>query len=374
MYVYDIETETQNFYQRGILVHNCYINSGNRGYRGSGLTTVPLHYGEFVRKTLAKLKTAAAGYFSSFSEPFQPLESYYGNTQQGAQAFVDAGLPIFFLSRLRYPDWAVEQLKQNKYSYAQKSINTPDPKLWAKLSPGALPLADHFRDIRRLKKAGIYVSIQVNPILPGIMEHKDIVKLIEKLADAGADHVITKFVEVGYPWTVAMIAAVGKSFGAVARDRFASLFTQNIGGQRTIDETYRMEGHALYQAAATRVGATYSTCYEYKYLRDENGAIINKVGVSAGPDFMTSDQCHGRRVPLYTRTDLSKPFQEVKECPPAGCLTCADGRKAGLGRCGSELYSAARALTVAELKHSVREKGPIKKGGKDLVQIEGGEE
>jgi DNA repair photolyase len=324
-----------------------------------------------VRKTLSKLKTAAAGYFSSFSEPFCALENLYSNTQQGAQAFVDNGLPIFFLSRLRYPDWAIEQLKQNPYSYAQKSINTPDPKIWAKLSPGALPLAEHFKDIRRLKKAGIYVSVQVNPILPGIMEHKDIVKLIEKLGAAGADHVITKFVETAYPWVPAMVAAVGKGFGAVARERFASLFTQNIGGQRTVDEGYRMEGHRLYQAAATKANMTYALCYEYRYLRDENGGIINKVGISMGPDFMTSDQCHGRRVPLYSREDLSKPFQEVKQCPPAGCLTCADGRKTGLGRCGSPLYSAAKALTLADMKYSVKDKvGPKKT---ELTQI-GGEE
>ena len=372
LYVYDIETTTQNFYQQGVLVHNCYINAGGRGYRGSGLTTVPIGYGDFVRKELSKMKTATAGYFSSFTEPFTPLEPYYHNTENGARAFVEAGLPIFFLSRLRYPDWAVELLQSDKYSYAQKSINTPDPAIWKKLSPGALPLEDHLKDITRLHKKGIYVSIQCNPVIPGIMDHKDIIRNIERLAKAGANHVIVKFVETNYPWAPALIESVTKGFGKDVGARFAGLFTQNIGGQRTIDEDYRMEGHHLYRAAATRCGMTYATCYEYKYARDAAGEIVNKVGVSVGSEFLTGDQCHGHRVPMFTRKTLNASFQEVTECPPSGCLTCGDGQKKGLGPCKSALYSAAKALTMKDFKYSVWDKkAPVGNEAQEekLVQI-----
>ena len=352
----------------------CYINAGGRGYRGSGLTTVPLNYGDYVRKELSKMKTSAAGYFSSFTEPFTPLEPYYHNTEQGARAFADAGLPVFFLSRLRYPDWAVELLQENKYSYAQKSINTPYPEIWKKLSPGALPLEDHWKDIKRLNKAGIYVSIQCNPVLPGVMNHKDIILNIERLAKAGANHVIVKFVETNYPWAPALIESVRKGFGREAGDKFASLFTQNIGGQRTIAEDYRMEGHHLYRAAATRCGITYATCYEYKYARDGQGQIINKIGVSVGSEFLTAASCHGPRVPMFTRRSLIEPFKEVEVCPPSGCLTCGDGQKKGLGPCGSKLYSAAKALTMKDFKYSIWDKhAPVgdenEAGKEDLVQI-----
>jgi hypothetical protein len=121
----------------------CYINSGARGYRGSGLMTVPLGYGAHVRKQLKSMEVSAAGYFSSFTDPFLPLEDYYHNTQNGAQAFVDAGLPIFFLSRVHYPGWAIDQLTRNPHSYAQKSLNTSNEDTWHKLSPGAASLEDH---------------------------------------------------------------------------------------------------------------------------------------------------------------------------------------------------------------------------------------
>jgi hypothetical protein len=192
------------------------------------------------------------------------------------------------------------------------------------------------------------------------MSHKDIILNIERLAKAGANHVIVKFVETNYPWAPALIESVRKGFGREAGDKFASLFTQNIGGQRTIAEDYRMEGHHLYRAAAMRVGMTYATCYEYKYARDKDGEIINKVGVSIGSEFLTGEQCHGHRVPMFTRNSLQAPFQEVTACPPSGCLTCGDGQKKGLGPCKSPLYSAAKALTMKDFKYSVYDrKAPV---------------
>ena len=332
----------------------CYVNSGFRGYRGSGLVSVPVGYGGQVRTQLSRIRTSAAGYFSSFTDPFLPLEDFYHNTQQGAEAFVDAGLPIFFLSRLRYPDWAVDLLRQSPYSYAQKSINTSDAADWAKLSPGALELEEHMKDIKRLKKAGIYVSIQVNPIIPGVTDHANVERLFKKLAKAGADHVIVKFVEAGYSWAPSMTQRIIQRFGPERGGEFARLFTQNIGGQKTIDEAYRMEAHERYSKAATFCGLTYSVCYEYAYPRDENGRIINKVGVSVGPRFMTSDQCHGHRVPMFTRENLDEPFREVEECPPSGCLTCAD--ETGTAACGSNLFGAARALRLPDFRHGVYER------------------
>lgn len=333
----------------------CYVNSGFRGYRGSGLISVPIHYGDQVRKQLSKLKTSAAGYFSSFTDPFLPLEDFYHNTQQGAQAFVDNGLPIFFLSRLQYPDWAIDLLRRNRYSYAQKSINTPDPETWRKLSPGALGLEEHLEDIRKLRAAGIYVSIQCNPIVPGVVTHSDVEHLFERLAEAGANHVIVKFVEAGFSWAPAMVERIIKRFGEERGGAFRDLFCDNIGGQKTVAEDYRMDGHRRYSKKAGEVGLTYATCYEYGYERDPGGEILSKRGYSIGKQFLTADQCHGQRVPMFTRTELAQPFAEVEECPPSGCLSCADDNQ-GEPRCGSALFGSAKALRLPDFRKSVRDK------------------
>lgn len=351
--VWDIQTTTENFYAEGTLVHNCYVNAGFRGYRGTGLITVPINYGEQIRVQLSKMRRSAAGYFSSFTDPFLPLEDYYHNTQRAAEEFVKLGLPIFFLSRLRYPNWAVDLLKQNKYSYAQKSINTPSPEDWRLLSPGALPLEEHLEDIARLRRNGIYVSIQCNPIVPGVVTHGDVIKLFEKLSKAGANHVIVKFVEAGFSWAEAMCQRITKRFGEERGNAFRELFTENIGGQKTIAEKYRLEGHKLYSTAAKRFGMTYATCYEYKMLRDAEGNIIDKTGVSIGREFTTADQCHGQRVPMFTRESSEENFKEVEECPPSGCLYCAS-ENGGTSRCGDTLAGKAPALRLVDLKLPIK--------------------
>lgn len=334
----------------------CYINAGMRGWRGTGITVVPKDYGEFVRKQLKKMQTSAAGYFTSFSEPFMPgLEAYYKNTRNGATAFVDAGLPIFFLSRCPYPDWAIDLIRKNKFSYAQKSINTSNEEDWAKLSPRAQPLKEHIEEIRVLKKAGIYVSIQVNPIIPGVTEPEEIIALIHWLAEVGADHLIFKHIEISYPMRQTMIDRISQKFGDNRGGVFRSLFDapdSNIGGQATISEEYRKEVLDLYYDECKKVGVTSAVCYEYEYERDAQGKIVNKIGKSMGGRYLTADQCHGQRVPLHTRVTPDAPFTEVAECPPSGCLTCSD-TNGGKPRCGSELFGAAKALRLPDLKQPV---------------------
>jgi len=336
----------------------CYINSGMKGYRGSGLITVPATYGQHVAKQLDRMKTASAGYFSSFTDPFLPLEDVYHNTQNGANAFADRGLPVFFLSRLSYPDWAIDLLKRNPYSYAQKSLNTCDPEDWKKLSPGAMGLLEHIEQVGELRKQGIYTSIQVNPIVPGVTSVEEIMELFNMLARVGNNHVIVKFVEAGYSWAPAMVERIKFRFGDNRGGFFESLFTDNMGGQKCIDEAWRLDAHRRLQAHATKVGMTYSTCYEYQYINNERnakGERIDKRTRSIGRDFLTADQCHGHKVPMFTRLDTAVPFTEVAECPPSGCLHCGDDNPEGKGACGSLVFGAAKANRLSDFKVSVYE-------------------
>lgn len=330
----------------------CYVNSGFRGYRGTGLITVPIDYGKQIRDQLKKVRRGAAGYFSSFTDPFLPLEEVYHNTERAAEEFVNVGLPIFFLSRLKYPEWAIELMKKNPHSYAQKSLNTCDPEDWRYLSPGALPLEEHFEDIARLRKAGIYVSIQCNPVVAGVTSNEQIVKLFKRLAEAGANHVIVKFVEAGYSWAPTMVDRMIKRFGDRGRE-FEKLFTENIGGQRTIQETYRLNAHKLYSAYARKFGLTYATCYEYRYEKDAAGNLLGKTGVSIGREFTTASQCHGQAVPMYSRANEEDMFEPLDECPPSGCLYCASEND-GKPRCGDDLAGEAKALKLVDLKVPLR--------------------
>lgn len=342
----------------------CYINSGIRGYRGTGLVTVPIHFGAQIAKQLSKLRTSTAGYFSSFTDPFLPVEELYHNTQQGCEAFVDLGLPIFFLSRLPYPSWAIDLLRKNHYSYAQKSLNTGNDDDWMRFSPSAMSLQYHLDEIKELRRLGIYTSIQVNPVIPGITSHEDIRCLFERLAAVGNNHVIVKFVEAGHSWASTMAERLMKRFGDRRIAGFIELFTENqAGAQRTITAEYRLPAHRLYQSWATELGMTYATCYEF--ANGVNG------WQSIGREFTTAEQCHGQKVPMYTRENLSDQFREVKECAPTGCLYCADENE-GKPRCGSKLFGAAKALRSPDYKFQVKPDDGEKKDEQLVPTVEAG--
>ena len=321
----------------------CYVLNSPYGYRHTGLITVPLNYGDFVKKSLASIKMGQAGYITPFTDPFQPIEAYYHNSQAAAMAFVQAGLPVFFLSRALYPDWAMDLLTKNKFSYMQRSINTPHEDDWHRLSPGAASLSDHFDQIREAKRLGIYVSIQVNPMIPGVVTHDDIEVLIEKLAEAGADHAIFKFVESNQGSAKMMVQRLTEKFGDNRMALFRDLFVEHqAGNQITISEEYRREGHARFYKKCKEVGITSSLCYEYTKKADGRWR-------SMGPEFITSEQCHGHRVPWHTK-GRDGMFRPLEVCPPSGCLSCADGTADGKGKCGSELLGAAKALKMKDLK------------------------
>jgi hypothetical protein len=204
-------------------------------------------------------------------------------------------------------------------------------------------LAEHFEEIREAKRRGIYVSIQVNPVVAGIVTHDDVEALFELLRGAGADHVIVKFVEASFPWAGTLVDKVTRSFGANRAAAFRDLFVENSAGQqRTVAEAYRVEGHARYQKKATALGLTYATCFEYSRTGPSSFRSI-------GQDWITADTCHGHRVPFFVRADPQSPFRALGSCPPSGCLHCGDDN-AGQPRCGSALLGAAKALQIVDLR------------------------
>jgi DNA repair photolyase len=308
----------------------CYVNNGVRGYRGQGVSVVDRQYPYKVKMQLSKMMWGAALYISSFTEPFQELEAHYHNTERLGNVAAQYGLPIFFLTRRLYPGWAIDLLKLNPYSYAQFSINTPDPDTFRRLSPRAANLFDILDQIKALRARGIYVSIQCNPVIPGIVNNDDVVRLIHMLAGAGANHMIFKFVEIVSPSVPFMVQKITKVFPERAA-AFASLFTETIGGLRTIQEDYRRAALDIYLAETKKAGITMGLCYEYGYQRDGAGKIIDKTGVSLGPQYTTAAQCHGPRVPMFKRMSKTA-FIAYNSCPPSGCLYCAD-QHGGLSPC-----------------------------------------
>jgi len=319
----------------------CYVDNGTRGYRSTGLATASPDYPEHMAKQLAKIMTTGPAYMSSFTEPFQLLEGRHHVTQRLSQVFNDNGLPFFYLSRKIPPDWAVDALLVNPYSYMQFSINSSDNKLYKRLSPGSFKIDEIMETIRKMSEKGIYISIQCNPVMPGIMTQEDILTLIGMLGQAGAHHIIFKFAEQVFNQRQLLLDRLMEH--KVPRvDAFDAVFTQKIGGVYTVAQDLRVEWLNAFLEKTRQVGMTMSTCYEYY----DDG----KAGANLAPYFTTSDQCHGRGVPVHARPAPNEPFVPLPGCYRKGCLYCEEyGTKA----CRNEELLQAKALQFSDMKRIV---------------------
>lgn len=320
----------------------CYVDHGTRGYRATGLPTVNPSYPDTMRKRVGTLAVSGAAYISSFTEPFHRLEDTYHVTQRLSQVFVDEGLPIFYLSRESPPRWAIDNLLANPYSYMQWSMNTSNPDVFRRLSPGAMPIDQWLRDVEYLHGEGIYISIQCNPILPGIVTLDDLVNLVNIGAEAGVNHFIFKFAEQVYNNRKLLMKRLENIPGV---DEFDNLMTQTIGGVYTVDQNVRIEWLNVLLDATRDADVTMSTCYEY--YEDE------AAGSNLAPWFTTSDQCHGKGIPIHYRSEPGAKFEPLPGCYRKGCLYCEDyGTKA----CHNDNLWAAKALQYKDLR-SIRLKG-----------------
>ncbi len=327
----------------------CYVNHGRRGYRSQGITVVDPHYPEKIARQLSKMRTASALYISSFTECFQPVEELYHNTQRTAAVAVKAGLPLYFTTRQVPPPWALYYLSRNPYSYIHFSINTPDPVDWQKLSPGAAPLSALLDAVSEARGKGLYVGVQINPIMPGITDTAQLQTLVRLVARRGAHHVIFKFVEMVSSSAREMVTNLRKAFPLRA-GAFEGLFTETTGHVRTVREDYRREVLNVMREETRRAGVTMGLCHEYVKGIDPQG---RKVVRSIGPEYLTGEQCHGRGVPMYSRPSVKDRWMPVIECDPGGCLYCADRHPGGVP-CGNSKMGEARALTPADYR------GPVK--------------
>lgn len=317
--------------------HFCYVNNGIRGYRGQGITTVDPSYPEKIAKQLDRMQFGWNAYISSFTEPFQALEDIYHNTERLSWEVTDRGLPLFYLTRQIPPDWVLGYLCKSKYSYQQFSIITADRTVYRKLSPGAAPLDDILHYIREeMRPRGVYVSIQVNPIIPGIVTLEDICGLLEELSQAGANHVIFKFVEIVSPAAQAMVERMTNLFGPERGAAFERAFSENTGGLRTVRQVIRKEWLDTFAAATKINGLTMALCYEYDH----------KTNQSIGPKYCTADQCHGFRIPIHRKNSHGK-FEPWDVCPPSGCLYCRE-TSGGSAPCGSAFLQRATALQPSD--------------------------
>lgn len=147
---------------------------------------------QLLRKELrSKNWKASPIMLSGNTDCYQPAERKFGITRELLQVFAEKKHPVSLITKnkliLRDID-LIRELSEQKLSSVALSINYSDDQVRRKVEPRASSVESRFEALRSLAEAGVYVTVLIAPVIPGINDDQ-IPEIVERAADLGASNV-----------------------------------------------------------------------------------------------------------------------------------------------------------------------------------------
>ena len=144
---------------------------------------------ELVRQTLLKPNYEPMPVMmSGNTDSYQPVEQKLRITRQCIEVLRDLEHPFGLITKnsliLRDLDLIAEAASHNQVHVAL-SITTLDEDVRRMLEPRTASIAQRFRAVEELSKAGVPVTVNIAPIIPGLTEH-EVLAIGKRAAEAGA--------------------------------------------------------------------------------------------------------------------------------------------------------------------------------------------
>ena len=141
---------------------------------------------KLLRQTLAKRSYKAAPIaIGTNTDPYQPIEDRYQITRNILELMIETKHPIVITTKsarvVRDID-LLSELARLRLTGVALSITTLDGALARILEPRASAPAKRIEAVRTLSAAGIYVHVNIAPVIPAITDHE-----LEAIAAAAAD-------------------------------------------------------------------------------------------------------------------------------------------------------------------------------------------
>lgn len=202
------------------------------------------HAGARVREALRSSRAPRAGdslVIGSATDPYQPAERRFRVTRDVIEALAEVqrlSIVIITKSPLVTRDIGVlQQLAQRNTVQVHLSLITVDRELARRLEPRAPTPEARLRAVRRLADAGLDVSVNCMPVLPGITDRPGMLEaLVAQVAAAGARSLGA--------CALRLRAASRRRYLPVVREQFPELAAR-------YEQTYR---HSVYASDGYRAG------------------------------------------------------------------------------------------------------------------------
>lgn len=158
---------------------------------------------ELLRKELSRPRWKPTTLvMSGVTDPYQPVERKLEITRRCLEVLEGCGHPVAVITKSRLVTRDADllaSLAARDAAHVTLSITTLDRRLQRTLEPRASPPEHRLEAIRLLTGAGVPVSVNVAPIIPGLTEH-EIPAILDAAAAAGA--VSAGRVLLRLPWAV----------------------------------------------------------------------------------------------------------------------------------------------------------------------------
>jgi DNA repair photolyase len=131
--------------------------------------------------------------FSGVTDPYQPLEASYGVTRACMEVCAEIDNPVSVVTKgalVRRDAELLGELAQRAPVRVYVSIPFADDEAGRALEPHATVVSQRFETLAHLSEAGVPTGVAVAPVMPG-MNDADIPEILERAADAGAEHAFT---------------------------------------------------------------------------------------------------------------------------------------------------------------------------------------
>ncbi|MBW3015557.1 radical SAM protein [Candidatus Woesearchaeota archaeon] len=120
---------------------------------------------------------------SSVTDPYQPIERSYKLTRKILEKLIEFQPELNILTKSDLIVRDIDLLKQFNNLIVTISFSTLDENLRRQLEPLASSVIKRITALKKLKKAGLYTSLFISPIIPEITDWREIINLTKDFVD-----------------------------------------------------------------------------------------------------------------------------------------------------------------------------------------------
>lgn len=170
---------------------------------------------------------------SAITDIYQPIEHKLRIARQCLQIMADCGQPVTTMTKsalvLRDTDlWA--KLAEKQAGRVTVTLVTLNPDLAKTLEPRASSPAARLRIIRELTAAGIPVSVNIAPVIPGLTD-VEVPAILKAVAEAGAKRVFWVLLRLPYQLKELFLDWLKRNVHPQRAAKVESLIRQSRGGK-----------------------------------------------------------------------------------------------------------------------------------------------